>query len=138
MVQISSKGATVSDLDSRRLPAARAAALALGGIVTIAALAYVKWVPLAHKAAAALAKHSYSATSILTGGARLPPAPSWQAAWSFAQSYYGAVWTAVLAGIVIAGAVQALAPQRFLQRFLADSSLKAVVLATAGALPAMF
>ena len=137
-MQVSSKGATVSDLDTSRLPAARAAALAVGGIVTIAALAYVKWVPLEHKAAAALAKHSYGATSILTGGAKLPPAPSWQAAWSFAQSYYGAVWTAVLAGIIIAGAVQALAPQRFFQRFLADSSFKTVVLAAVGALPAMF
>ena len=120
------------------LPRARLIALAAGGVVTVAALAYVKWWPLAHKAATALSAHRYSATSILTGGATLPPPPSSQAAWSYAQAYFGAVWTAVLAGILIAGAVQALAPQRFFQRFLADSSFKSTLLAAVGALPAMF
>ena len=120
------------------LPRARAVALIAGGVVTAAALAYVKWWPLAHKAAAALAAHHYSATSILTAGAKLPPVPSWQAAWSYAQAYFGAVWMAVVAGILIAGAVQALAPQRFFQRFLADSSFKSTLLAAVGALPALF
>lgn len=113
-------------------------ALAIAGAVAVAALAYVKWWPLWHKATAALATHHYKATSILTGGAAVAPAPSWHAAWSFAQAYYGAVWMAVIAGMVVAGAVQALLPQRFFRRFLADSTLKSTLLATAGALPAFF
>jgi uncharacterized protein len=113
-------------------------ALAIAGVVAAAALAYVKWWPLWHKATAALATHRYSATSILTGGAAVAPTPSWHAAWTFAQAYYGAVWMAVIAGIVVAGAVQALLPQRFFQRFLAGSNLQATLLATASALPAFF
>ncbi len=125
-------------LNQDRPPLARLIALAVAGVVAVGALAYVKWWPLWHKATAALATHRYQAPSILTGGARVAPAPSWHAAWSYAQAYYGAVWMAVIAGIVIGGAVQALVPQRFFQRFLADSNLKATLLAAAGALPAFF
>jgi uncharacterized protein len=133
-------GASPGDfaVPAERPSPARWVALAIAGVVAVAALAYVKWWPLWHKATAALATHHYKATSILTGGAAVAPAPSWPAAWSFAQAYYGAVWMAVIAGIVVAGAVQALLPQRFFQRFLADSTLKATLLATAGALPAFF
>ena len=127
-----------SSVSADRVSAARWAALAAGAVVTAGALAYVKWTPLAQKATTALATHKYAAPSILPGGTALPPAPSWDAAWGFAQSYSGAVWMAVVAGIVIGGAVQALAPQRFFQRYLAKSNASAVVLALVGALPAMF
>ena len=124
--------------NAERQPPARLIALGVAGVVAAAALAYVKWLPLWQKATAALAAHRYKAPSILTGGAAVAPAPSWHAAWTYAQAYYGAVWMAVIAGILIGGAVQSLVPQRFFNRFLANSNLKATLLAAAGALPAFF
>lgn len=112
-------------------------ALTLGAVATIYALASVKWLPLPAKVSKALATHSIGA-SILTGGRPLPPPPSWQAAWGYASAYFGAVLTAVIAGLVIGGAIQALVPTRFVQKFAGVSNLRATLFATLGALPVMF
>lgn len=129
---------SISAQPPRPLRASRAYAfaLALGAVATLYALATVKWLPLPAKLGKALASHSIG-VSILTSGRPLPP-PSWGAALGYAQAYFGAVLTAVIAGLVIGGAVQALVPTRALRRVAGVSDLRATLFATLGALPVMF
>ncbi|MBA8826408.1 hypothetical protein FHX42_003784 [Saccharopolyspora lacisalsi] len=84
--------------------------------VAVAALTWAKWWPYAGKIAHALTTRSFEGTSALTGGARLPPAPSWHAAWSFTATYFRSVWPALVAALLIAAAIEALVPRGWLAR----------------------
>ena len=89
----------------------RAALIGLGAfaIVLLVGLTWAKWWPYSHKLPAVLARHTVG-TSILTAGHAAPPAPSWLAATSFAQSYFKAIWMALVAALLIAAAVEAFLP----------------------------
>jgi uncharacterized membrane protein YraQ (UPF0718 family) len=97
---------------------ATVAASTLFAVVTAAALTWAKWWPYAGKVYHVLASHAFTGTSILTGRSDAPPHPSWHAAWSFAVTYYRAIWIALVAALVISAAVEALIPRRWLTRQL--------------------
>lgn len=99
----------------------RRTAIAAGVIfaaITVAGITWAKWWPYAHKMVHVIEVHAFSGTSMITSHAKVPPAPSWHAAWSFATSYFKDIWIALLAALVIAAAADALVPRRWLVRQL--------------------
>jgi uncharacterized membrane protein YraQ (UPF0718 family) len=85
--------------------------------VAIAGLTYVKWLPYWDKAFTAASSHSIG-PSILTGKADHPPAPSWDAALSYALAYGKSIWKALVLGLVLGSGVQALIPRHWVRRAL--------------------
>ena len=89
--------------------------LLLGTMVTagvaIAALAWAKWYPYALKIPIVAGSHSLG-NSILSGKASAPPSPSWNAAVEYTLSYVGSIWQALVAGLLVAAAVEAFLPAR--------------------------
>ena len=86
-------------------------------LLAIAGLIYVKWFPYYHRAFAAEATHSIG-RSILTAGKARPPAPSVTAALDYTGAYGKAIWQAMVLGLLLGSAVQALVPARSVARVL--------------------
>ena len=84
--------------------------LATAGIA-IAALAWAKWYPYALKVPAVADSHSLG-SSVLSGKAGAPPSPSWNAAVEYALAYAASIWQALVAGLLVAAAVEAFLPAR--------------------------
>ena len=112
-----------------RAASRRAYALGLGVFILIAGggLYYVKWSPYYGKALDAAVSHSIGA-SILSRGAT-PPAPSFQAAWDYAVAYTSAIWKAMVLGLLLGSAVQALVPREWIARLLGKASFSSVAVA---------
>jgi len=107
----------------------RAYLLGLAVFVLIAAggLYYVKWSPYYAKAFVAATKHSIG-DSILSREAT-PPAPSLQAAWNYTVAYTLAIWKAMILGLLLGSAVQALVPREWIARLLGRMSFGSVAVA---------
>lgn len=110
---------SVAVLDAERT---RRRTVAIAGVVLFLAvllttLAWAKWIPYSHKIPATAASGSLGA-SILSGGQAAPPAPSVQAAVSYTLTYLGAIWPALVAGLLIAAALEAFLPPALLWRLL--------------------
>jgi uncharacterized protein len=110
------------------------------GIIVFVAIAvlglfYVKWMPYWHKGFLAAAKHSIG-SSILMGDAASPPAPSWNAATGYAWAYGKAIWQAMVLGLLLGSALQALLPSQWVLRALGrmngTSVLRGALLAVPG------
>lgn len=108
-------------------------------VVLVAGLSYAKWWPYAHKTANVLATHVLPGTSSVTGGEAAPPAPSWDAAWTFGVDYFQSVWVALVAALLIASAMEAFVPRRWLVRVLTSGPRRLGGSAAAGllAMPSM-
>jgi uncharacterized membrane protein YraQ (UPF0718 family) len=106
------------------------------GLVTIAGLFYVKWFPYYHRAFTAETTHSIG-KSILMGRAASPPAPSVTAALDYAWAYGKAIWQAMVLGLLLGSAVQALVPMRWVGRILGRHGFGSVAAGGVLALPSM-
>ncbi|MBD3919305.1 permease [Paenibacillus sp. PR3] len=105
-------------------------------LIAAAGLSYVKWWPYYHKAIKAITDHTIG-SSILTGKEPTVPSPSWNAAWSYAVTYYKAVWKAAVLGIVLGSLVQVLLPSGWLQRALGQTSLRNTAIGGMASVPGM-
>lgn len=105
-------------------------------LVAVLGLAYVKWLPYWKRAFVAASEHSIG-KSILTGGAASPPAPSWTAALDYAWAYGASVWQAMVLGLLLGSAVQALLPARWILRWLGRANAGSVLTGAALAVPGM-
>jgi hypothetical protein len=76
-------------------------------LIALAGLFYVKWFPYYNRAFVAAANHSIG-PSILMGTATRPPAPSLDAAVTYALAYSKAIWQAMVLGLLLGSGVQAL------------------------------
>jgi uncharacterized protein len=94
------------------------------GFAAIAALAleWAKWTPYSHKLAKLWSTHAWPGHDILGKAGAAHAAPSVHGAWTFTTAYADSVWMALVAALVIAAAVEALVPQRWLLRTLARPS----------------
>ena len=99
-------------------------------------LFYVKWFPYYNRAFVAASQHSIG-KSILMGTAASPPAPSWQAALDYALAYGKAIWQAMVLGLLLGSAVQALIPPQWVARALGKSDFGSVVNGGLMSLPGM-
>ena len=104
--------------------------------VAIAGLYYVKWQPYYDRAFVAAAHHAIG-QSILMGKAASPPAFSWNAALSYAIAYGNAIWKAMVLGLLLGSAVQALLPADWVARVLGRVGLGSVVAGGLLAVPGM-
>jgi uncharacterized membrane protein YraQ (UPF0718 family) len=105
-------------------------------LMAIVGLFYAKWFPYYDRAFVAASTHSIG-TSILTGTAATPPAPSLQAALGYALAYGKSIWQALVLGLLLGSAVQALLPRQWIVRWLGDSSLSGIMVAGMLAVPSM-
>lgn len=110
--------------------------IALFLLIAVAGLFYVKWSPYYGRAFTAAETHSIG-TSILTAGAAAPPAPSLQAALDYAWAYGAAIWKALILGLLLGSALDALVPRRWVMRLLGGSGLGSVLTGSLLAVPSM-
>ena len=82
-------------------------------LIAVLGLLYVKWTPYWNRAIVAAANHSIG-KSILMGDSASPPAPSWSAAVDYAWAYGKAIWQAMVLGLLLGSAVQALLPSQWI------------------------
>ncbi|CAP43859.1 permease [Bordetella petrii] len=103
-------------------------ALAIAVFVAVAAIGlyYVKWSPYYHRAFTAADTHSIG-SSILMGAEAQPPAATLDAALGYALAYGKAIWQAMVLGLLLGSAVQALLPRRWIIRALGGTGLGSVV-----------
>jgi uncharacterized membrane protein YraQ (UPF0718 family) len=105
-------------------------------LLAIAGLFYVKWFPYYNRAFTAASTHSIGA-SILMGRAASPPTPSWSAALGYALAYGKAIWQAMVLGLLLGSAVQALLPAHWVARLLGKTGFGSVAAGGLLSLPGM-
>mgnify|MGYP001190515833 CR=1 FL=1 len=103
--------------DTASSPRASIVSLLLFLALVASALYWAKWGPYWTKGFMVAAKHTLG-HSILSGSAVAPPEPSVTAAVQYGISYFKAIWTALVAGLLMAAGVEALVPRRWLLRAL--------------------
>jgi uncharacterized membrane protein YraQ (UPF0718 family) len=104
--------------------------------VLVAGLFYVKWMPYFNRAFVAANSHSIG-NSILMGKSAAPPAPSLQAALDYAFAYGKAIWQAMVLGLLLGSAVQALLPYRWVSSMLGSVGFRSVAVGGMMGLPTM-
>src|SRR5471030_3201097 len=105
-------------------------------LIAVVGLFYVKWFPYYNRAFVAASQHSIG-KSILMGTAASAPAPSWHAALDYAIAYGKAIWQAMVLGLLLGSAVQALIPPQWVARALGKSGFGSVVSGGLMSLPGM-
>jgi uncharacterized membrane protein YraQ (UPF0718 family) len=105
-------------------------------LLLIAGLLYVKWLPYYDKAGVAAATHSIG-KSILMGDAVRAPEPSLDAALGYAAAYGKSIWKAMVLGLLLGSAVQALLPADWIARMLGARRFGSVVAGGLLSLPGM-
>ncbi len=105
-------------------------------LIAVAGLFYVKWFPYYHRAFTAAETHSIG-KSILMGTAESPPAPTLQAALDYAWAYGKAIWQALVLGLLLGSAVQALVPAQWVARMLGRNGFGSVAAGGLLAIPGM-
>ncbi|GLU31823.1 permease [Trinickia caryophylli] len=127
----------MNSLAQPRRPAASPIAVAVFLLIAVIGLYYVKWSPYYHRAHVAAATHAIG-SSILTGGqGSAIESPSWQAALHYALAYGRAIWQAMVLGLLLGSAVQALLPAHWVARALGRAGLRSVAAGGLLALPGM-
>lgn len=104
--------------------------------IAVAGLAYVKWLPYYQRAFVAASQHSIG-SSILMGKASAAPAPSLDAAVGYALAYGNAIWKAMVLGLLLGSAVQALLPPQWITRVLGRTGFGSVAAGGLLAIPGM-
>lgn len=104
-------------------------------LITIAGLAYVKWVPYYNKSMMAATTHSIG-KSILGDQPNLPQV-SWDSAWSYALAYFNAVWKAAVLGILLGSLLQVLLPANWLLKLFGKNFFDSTAKAGLASLPGM-
>ncbi|NMO88169.1 permease [Actinomycetospora sp. TBRC 11914] len=92
----------------------------LAGVVALLAvglLLWAKWLPYAAKLPTVAGSRSLG-SSIVTGGAAAPPPVSLSAGLAFAGTYFVAIGPALLAGLLLAAAVQTVLPSDWVARLV--------------------
>ncbi len=105
-------------------------------LLAVAGLLYVKWLPYYNRAFVAASHHAIG-KSILMGDAAHAPAPSLDAAFAYALAYGKAIWQAMVLGLLLGSAVQALLPAHWVARLLGGKGFGSALAGGMLALPGM-
>lgn len=112
-------GTLVAEQPSRRLVAASVLGTAAFVAIFAAALDWAKWTPYAHKLSGIWSTRAWPGSNILDKAGPAGSSPSLHGAWTFTTTYVNAIWMAIVAALLIAAAIEALVPRRWLLRALA-------------------
>ncbi|WP_010676781.1 permease [Bacillus timonensis] len=104
-------------------------------LITIAGLLYVKWLPYYDKSIIAVTTHSIG-ESILGNNTDMQSA-SWASAWSYALTYFNAVWKAAILGILLGSLIQVLLPANWLLKVFGKTTFGSTAAAGLASLPGM-
>jgi uncharacterized membrane protein YraQ (UPF0718 family) len=104
--------------------------------LAVVGLFYVKWYPYYNRAFVAAVSHSIG-QSILMGPAAEPPVPSVSAALDYAWAYGKAIWQAMILGLLLGSAIQALLPVNWVAKALGKTGFSSVAAGGMLALPGM-
>jgi uncharacterized membrane protein YraQ (UPF0718 family) len=117
----------------------RAAFLGLAGFLAIAVVAlwWAKWAPYADRLRVTDATGAYPGHDVLAQAGDAGAAPTWAGAWAFLKAYAVAVWPALVAGLLIAAAVEALLPRAWLLAALGGDGARGRIGAAVASLPGM-
>lgn len=105
-------------------------------VIAVVGLFYVKWSPYYSRAFVAAANHAIG-KSILMGTDASAPAPSWDAALGYALAYGKAIWQAMVLGLLLGSAIQALLPVTWVARLLGRSNFGSALAGGLLSLPGM-
>ena len=105
-------------------------------ILAVAGLLYVKWMPYYNRAFVAASQHAIG-KSILMGTAARAPAPSVDAAIAYALAYGKAIWQAMVLGLLLGSAVQALLPAHWVAKALGGRGFGSALIGGMVSLPGM-
>lgn len=110
---------TAEPTPSRRLAAASIAGTLVFVALFAVALNWAKWTPYAHKLSRIWDSRTWPGSDILAKAGTAGSSPSLHGAWTFTTAYVNAIWMAIVAALLIAAAIEALVPRRWLLRTLA-------------------
>lgn len=122
-------------ISPRRVPSP-VVGIAVFLLIAVVGLFYVKWSPYYTRAFTAANTHSIG-NSILMGTAASAPEPSLDAALGYALAYGKAIWQAMVLGLLLGSAVQALVPPRWVAQALGGVGFRSVAVGGLSSLPAM-
>jgi uncharacterized protein len=106
-------------------------------LIAVVGLFLAKWQPYFQRSFTILNTHAYPGSSILTGKDAAPAAPSFGAALAFSQTYFLAVWQALVVGLLLAATLETLVPKDWVLRVLGNSRFRSTFLGGVFALPGM-
>ena len=105
-------------------------------LIAVLGLFYVKWFPYYNRAFVAAEHHSIG-QSILMGTSATPPPASWASAIDYAFKYGKAIWQAMVLGLLLGSAVQALVPPNWVAKALGRTGFGSVAAGGLLSLPGM-
>ncbi len=105
-------------------------------VIAVVGLFVVKWQPYYLRTFAAAANHTLG-SSIVTGTAAAPPAPSLAAAFDYAVTYFRSIWQAMVLGMLLAATIDVALPRGALGRVLGSSGFRSSALGGLLSLPGM-
>lgn len=110
--------------------------VAVTALVVVLGLIWAKWWPYALKIDGLASSRSWDGGALVDVARDAPT--WWQGAWEFTVAYSQAVWKALLVGLLIAAAVDALLPREWLRGVLSRRSpVAGAAIAGAASLPSM-
>jgi uncharacterized protein len=105
-------------------------------LIAVIGLFYVKWLPYYNRAFLAASNHSIG-SSILMGTAASPPAASLSSALDYAWAYGKAIWQAMVLGLLLGSAIQALLPVHWVAKVLGKTGFGSAAAGGLLAIPGM-
>ncbi|HLY65938.1 MAG TPA: permease [Chloroflexota bacterium] len=106
-------------------------------VIAVVGLYIAKWSPYYNRSLTILSTHAYPGSSIVSGKEAAPPAPSFQAALSYAQAYFLAIWQALVVGLLLGATLETVVPRDWMARVFGSSKFRASFLGGLFALPGM-
>ena len=123
-------------LHRRRSTSAELTGLAVLTVLVVVGFTWAKWLPYWDKVVALDALPTWPSGSIFVVAGEA--GPSMQGAWDFTVAYVDAVWRAVIVGILVAAAVEALVPRGWLVRVMnRPSPIQQALVGGTASLPTM-
>ena len=106
-------------------------------LIAVVGLFIAKWQPYFQRTLTIFSTHAYPGSSIIAGKEAAPPTASFDTALAYGQSYFLAIWQALVVGLLLAATLETLVPKDWVIRVLGSSRFSSSFLGGVFALPGM-